>query len=146
MIGCRSRAGPSTTKRKVARVRGGQFIPHLPHRLRQIIGRRGGGAQVVHRGPALRDGLIRAVEGLLEFNLRLALRKQVVHHLKTQHQALKALQQRVMQIARDAGALTDAFVHAHVEFARDLMEPVPVQPPQQRQTERCRTDAWNQAV
>ena len=87
----------------------------------------------MHGLAALGDRLIRAVEGLFEFILCFSLRKQIVHYLKPEHQPLKTLQQRVMQIAREAGSLADAFVQAHVEFARDLMEPVPVQPPEQCQ-------------
>src|ERR1700689_803898 len=89
MIGCKSRAGPSTINRKVAAPGGASSFPTSSHRLRQIIGGRGGGSQIVHRGPALRDGLIRAFEGLFEFVLCIALRKQIIHHLKMQHQALE---------------------------------------------------------
>src|ERR1700722_5450552 len=38
-----------------------------------------------------------------------------------------------MQIAGEPGSLTDTFLQPHVEFAGDLMEPVPVQSPEQRQ-------------
>src|SRR5580704_1632027 len=39
-----------------------------------------------------------------------------------------------MQIASQPRSLTDPFIQPHIEFPCHLMEPVSVQPPQQRQT------------
>jgi len=46
---------------------------------------------------------------------------------------VKTLQQCVMQFAGDPRALVDAFLHAHVEFLRDLVEAKPIQRPEQNQ-------------
>ena len=52
-----------------------------------------------------------------------ARRKQIPNGLEPQQQAMKALQQRVMQLARDAGSFGDARVQTALEFARCLFEP-----------------------
>src|SRR5579862_2267930 len=44
---------------------------------------------------------------------------------------MEALQQRVVQIAGDAQALIDSALEIRVEFPRDLIQTIPVQPPQQ---------------
>ena len=59
--------------------------------------------------------------------------KQVARRLKREHQPLHALQQRVVQFARDARALFDAPLQAHVEFPLQLPDTELVGRPQQCQ-------------
>jgi hypothetical protein len=57
-------------------------------------------------------------------------------HLKAEHQRLKTLQQRIVKLACDARPLVDPLFQAHVEFLRDLMEAVPVPPPEHQEERR----------
>jgi hypothetical protein len=87
----------------------------------------------VNRFPALRRHLIPAFQRPFELVLYCSRWKRLFDGLQPQHQPLETLQQCVMQIASHTGTLIDTFLYAHVEFASDLAEPVPGQPPQQRQ-------------
>ena len=61
------------------------------------------------------------------------LRQQVNASLEMQQNSMEALQQRVVQIASDAGPLADALFQAHVELPRQLPQPQLIQRPQQCQ-------------
>ena len=79
----------------------------------------------MHGIPALGDHLIRASEGLLEFLLWFSRRKQIIYYLESEHQPLKTLQQRVMQIAGEAGALGDTFLESQVKLPSHALHPQP---------------------
>ncbi len=74
--------------------------------------------------PAFKDSLIRPDESIVEGSRGFdrTLRKQVADALKEQHQPLKTLQQSVVQFARDARALAETLVQAHVELLCKLMK------------------------
>src|SRR5271154_3761919 len=85
----------------------------------------------MYRIPALGDGLLRPFECSVKslYCLFGPPWEHVARRLKSEHEPVKTLQQRVMQIAGDARAL----IQTSVELLCDLMEPEPVQRPQQRQ-------------
>ena len=58
---------------------------------------------------------------------------------KREHQPLKTLQQRIVQLARDARPLVDALFQAHVELPLQLPDTELVRHPQHRQKSRPRT-------
>ena len=60
---------------------------------------------------------IALVERLLRFGR--ALREHVDRGLKAEQHAVKALQQRIVQLPRDARALVDALVQAQIELMRE---------------------------
>ena len=76
----------------------------------------------MHRVAALRDRLGRLVDGarkdLLRF--RRTIGQKVGRGLEPQQQPVEALQQRVVQVARDARALGHARVQRHLELAMQL--------------------------
>src|SRR5439155_21723438 len=80
------------------------------------------GAQSLHRVAAFRDRLGCLVDRTGEDLLRLrrAAWQQVERSLEPQQQPLEALQQRVVQFARDPRAFVDARVERRVEVSRDL--------------------------
>src|SRR5271165_6360341 len=120
-------------KTKSSGVPGGQFVTQGAQRLCQIVFYHRGGTQIVDSLAALNNGLISYFESFFEHFLCFARRKPVDSDLKMEHQALKALQQRVVQLAGDAQALIDTAFEVGVERLCDLMKPVAIQPPEQRQ-------------
>ncbi len=97
----------------------------------QIVGLDRRGTQPLHGLPSFRDGLRcpidRACERLL--GVGRPLREQLVNGLEPKQQSLKALQQRIVQVTRDARALGHALVQARVERPRDLTQAQLVQRP-----------------
>ena len=75
--------------------------------------------------PAFRDCLRRQIESALESLPRFgrSAREQVVSCLKAEHESVKSLQQRIVQVSSDASALADAFFQAQIELPCDLMDP-----------------------
>ena len=71
----------------------------------------------MHRVAALRDRLGRLVDGARKDLLRFGrtIRQKVERGLEPQQQPVEALQQRVVQVARDARALGDARVQRRLE-------------------------------
>src|SRR5262249_29260107 len=69
----------------------------------------------------------------LLFRIEWTRRQQVAHRLEPEQQAMKALQQRIVELLRDPRALVDTFLQTHVEPVRDLANTVLIQRPQQRQ-------------
>src|SRR5262249_36563862 len=61
----------------------------------------------------------------------------ITRRLKREHQPLKALQERVVQLAGNARPLLDPFFHARVEFSGQPEQTEPVQSPDYGD-ERCR--------
>src|ERR1035438_2994445 len=76
----------------------------------QIALQRRADPQALNGIPALGDGLVSLADGPVERadGLFGAPREQVARSLEREHQPLKALQQRVVQFARDARTLIDA--------------------------------------
>ena len=97
----------------------------------QIALQRRVGPQALNRIPALGDGLVSLADGPVERadGLFGAPGKQVARRLEREHQPLKALQQRVVQLARDARTLVDARLQAHVELPLQLPDTELVEPP-----------------
>ena len=83
------------------------------------------GTQPLHGFPSLGDGLRRLIDRALKGLLGIgrARSEQLANRLKAKQQSLKALQQCVVQITCDAGALGDALLQARVECPRDLTQP-----------------------
>ena len=77
----------------------------------------------MHGRAALGDGAIAAVERRFEERHRLgsAIGQQRAHCLHAEHQSLETLEQRVVQLARDAGS----FVHSLIESKAELMCDLP---------------------
>ena len=76
------------------------------------------------------DSLLdRAVQ--LLFRLNRAFRQQLGSSLETKQQAMEALQQRVVQLSRDACALADTRIQRHLELMTQLPNTPPVDRPQQ---------------
>src|SRR5712691_5272587 len=65
---------------------------------------------------AFDDGLVGTIESLFETFLRLAGRKKIVYGLKMEHQRLKTLQQRVVQLAGDSSSFGQAFFKSQGEL------------------------------
>jgi hypothetical protein len=68
---------------------------------------------MLNRIAAFDDGLVGAIESLFESLLRLAHRKQIVYGLEMEHQALKALQQRVVQFPGNPGSFRQSLLKTH---------------------------------
>src|SRR5246127_1275681 len=107
---------------KEGRILVGAFSPELfsesPYRRGKVIGLDGGCTQPLYSVPALGDRLIRPINrGLKCFSgLRRTPREQVDASLKMEHQSLKALQQRIVQVSRDPCALAYTFLQPDVEL------------------------------
>src|SRR5580698_4822695 len=95
----------------------GEFFPDRADGAREIVARErrrtqalDGIAALLYRPTGLIDALIEKIPrpGIV--------REHVGNRGKLQQDALKALQQRVVQVARDAGALVDALLHAEIEL------------------------------
>src|SRR5690349_12330233 len=114
---------------KEGRIRVGAFSPEFfsenPYRRGKVIGLDGGCTQPLYSVPALGDRLIRPIKPDLKCfsGLRRTPREQVDASLKMEHQSLKALQQGVVQVSRDAGPLVHPLLHTNVELPRQLSEP-----------------------
>ena len=65
--------------------------------------------------------------------LRWMLVQQMDSALQEEQNAVKALQQRVVQIAGDTGTLADALLQSHIELLRQLPQPQLIECPQQCQ-------------
>ena len=64
------------------------------------------------------DGFVERADGLFGPS-----GEQVARRLEREHQALKALQKRVVEFARDAPALVEALPKPHIEFSPQLADP-----------------------
>jgi hypothetical protein len=60
----------------------------------------------------------------------------VKHRLKAKQQPVETLQQGVVQVARNAGALADSRLERHLETVMQLPDPDPVPSPEQPQPSR----------
>src|SRR5712691_11264437 len=118
----------------------GQFLAQCRQRLRYVAVANHRLAQVRDRIPAFRDCLVSAlqsdVERLNGFG-GIAPGKHGPHRLQAEHQSLKTLQQRIVQVPRDARPLIDALFQTHIELLRQLPQPQLIEPPKQCQ-ERSR--------
>src|SRR5579864_8828707 len=102
-----------------------EFFSESPYRRGKVVGLEGGCTQPLYSVPTLGDRLIRPINRGLECfpGLRRTPREQVDASLKMEHQSLKALQQGIVQIPRNACALANALFQAHVELVRQLPHP-----------------------
>src|SRR5262249_52852560 len=108
--------------------RGGEIV-HLRRRRAEVLD---GVTSFPHRPRAMPERSLQSV-----FGFRRSIGKDVGRALKPKHDAVKALQQRIVQLARDARPLVYARLQLRVECTRDLTETELVQRPQQRE---CRGD------
>src|ERR1700691_5295198 len=115
----------------------GELLTQRGHSVGQFVGNRRRGTYVLNCVAALYEGPIGPIENLFESVLSFAGRKQIVYRLEMDHQRLKALQQRVVQFPGDARTFIDTRFHARVKSLRDLMEAVPVQPPEHQEEGGC---------
>jgi hypothetical protein len=92
----------------------------------------------LNRIPTFGDGPVSFPDGAVELadGLFGAPGEQVPYGLEEEHQPLKALQQRVVQLARDARALLNPLFDARIEFALKLRNPQLPGGPQQCQQRR----------
>ena len=101
---------------------GRELVAKRPDRDREIVAFDGRRAQALHGVAAFGDRLRRVINRTIQFlfGLGRALRQQVRRGLELQQQAVEALQQRVVQLPRDARPLVDAFVEPSLVIARDV--------------------------
>src|SRR5215471_5588177 len=78
-------------------------------------------AQVFNCIASFGDHVVSAIEGAFErFNcFRCTPRKEIAHCLKTEHQPLETLQERIVELARDASTLGEAFFKTHIHLMRE---------------------------
>ena len=100
----------------------GQFFRYPTNGHRKIILLDSGRPQPLHRIPALGDGLRCLIDGGFKSfaGVGRMLWKLVNCSLKAWQHPLKTLQERVVQVTRDACALTDARVQRHLELLLQL--------------------------
>jgi hypothetical protein len=84
-------------------------------------------AQVFDRATALGDYLVPAIESTLEraHGFSRTSGKEIAYCLKPEHQALKTLQERIMEFASDARALADSLFETDVQLPREAEYPKP---------------------
>ena len=101
----------------------------------------------LHGVAPFRDGRRGVSDGRVEalFRVRRALRQQVRHRLEAQEQPMEALQQRIVELTRDARAFSDPCVERQRKRVSQLARPIPVSRPQKRH-EGSPATARNQAV
>src|SRR6185369_13807694 len=122
---------------KEGRTLGGAFSPEFfsenPYRRGKVIGLDGGCTQPLYSVPALGDRLIRPINRDLKCfpGLRRTPWEQIDASLKMEHQSLKALQQGIVQISRNAGPLANALFQAHVELVRQSTKAESMKHPKQ---------------
>ena len=99
-----------------------EFLSCGGEQILQIALQRRVGPQALNGIPAFGDGFVTLADGLVERadGLFGALRKQVARRLEREHQSLHALQQGVVQFARDTRALIQARFACHAEFPLQL--------------------------
>src|SRR5437773_9473111 len=114
--------------RMIAAFTGREFLPKHGDGCGKVVSHSGRLAQVLYGVPAFGDrftGLIdRAIESFLSFCR--TFREQVRNGLEPEKQSVKALQQRVVQVPRDACPFADARFEAHVELMSLLAEAEPM--------------------
>ena len=104
-------------------VSGPKFFSENPYRRDKVIGFDRGCAQSLYSIPALIDRLIRPINRDLKCfpGFDRTLREQVDTSLKMEHQALKALQQCIVQFPRDACPFVDACFQPYRELMLQLL-------------------------
>ncbi len=87
--------------------------------LAKIVGNHSGGAQVFYRAAGIGKRLISLIQRHVECPLCIfwPCGQHVLRSLQMEHQALKALQQRIMEFARNARPLIGALFHPHVQLS-----------------------------
>ena len=91
---------------------------------REVLGDQRGGAQALHRVPAVGD----CSPGLFEGGIQRVPRfgpvlDHVRNGVKLQQDSLETLQECVVQVARDARALADALLQTEIELPLQRKEP-----------------------
>src|SRR5579863_10519278 len=108
----------------LAAMTGSELFSERADRPGQVVGNHRGGAQPLHRIPALDDRLPRLRDdGLQLFPGFRRILDSVYHSGKLHQHALKTLQQGIVEIPRDARPLVDAFFHTQVELLFQIPEP-----------------------
>src|SRR5262249_31903574 len=109
---------------------GCRFIRHAPEGRRQIAQQYRCRAQVPHAISALSHHIIRVIQRFLDFQPHLLI-ASLRDGMELQDQPLHALQQRVVQIARDSFPLFQPPFHAVPHLLRRLPQPHLVRRPEQ---------------
>jgi hypothetical protein len=117
------------------RSRGREFLADRAQRHGEVVGDRRGGAQTLDGVPSLPDRTRALAECGLQplFRFQRAIRKHVRRALQAEHHAMKALQQRVVQLARNARPFIGTLLQARLEYGCHSTEPQLVQRPQECQ-------------
>ena len=132
-IGCSSRQVPCTLTRNSAGCSSANCSPSAASAWAKILRARGRRTQILDPVATLREQLVRAIERLLHQLARgLAGRHTVGRRLKSPDQSLHSLQQRVVQLARDALALGEPRFEAAAHLRGDLAHSHSVRRGQQR--------------
>src|SRR5262249_7107011 len=120
---------------RVVALRRGELVAKRPERDRQIVGGSRGRAQALDGVPSLPDRM----RGLLEcglqplFRLERLFGEDVCRRRKPKRDAMEALQERVVQLSRDARPLVDPRLESRVELVCQLAHAEVVQGPRERQ-------------
>ena|ERR1700683_145379 len=103
---------------------GSELLAESRDGLSQVIALDRRGAQSLHGLPSLGNGLRRLINRALKDPLGLGRTcwEVLANRLESEQQSLKALQQCVVQVTRDARALGHTLLEARVETFRDLMQ------------------------
>ena len=111
---------------------GREFLAESRDGLSQVTALDRRGTQPLHGVPSLGNGLRRLIDRALKDLLGLGRTRseQLASRLEQKQQSLKALQQRIVQIARDAGALSHALLEARIKTFRDLTQTQLIERPQ----------------
>ena len=117
MSGFNSRCAPSTTSRKANRVVGPAFLSYRGKSLWECGHGSGVMAQIANSLSALAHQQIGAVHRVFHDLSRLLMFwQQPIDNLEAQHQAVKTLQQSVVQLARDALPLAEALRESRLDL------------------------------
>src|SRR5260370_1696892 len=122
-----------------AGVIGLEFPGHRGKNLHQARFARPSISQLLNRVTAFGNRFCRTVDGSLQCANRLLrlLRKHVANCLKSENQSLKALQQRVIQLSRNARAFGQPFFVPYVKLAPYPLQSQVIQATQKQQYENA---------
>jgi hypothetical protein len=114
-------------------ISGPEFFSENPYGRDKVVGFDRGGAQALYSIPTLIDRLIRPINRDLKrfSSFNWTPWEQVDTSLKMEHQALKALQQRIVKFPRDAQALAHSCFQSESELAMYLVKTQLVKGPKQ---------------
>src|SRR6516164_7150112 len=133
---------PFNRRPELHRIHESELFAGRSKRLRQLADIPRTLAQVHHSITTLLEHPIRALQGMLQqFADGFTPGNPVGNRLEAQYQTLNALQQGVMEVARDSLALGQAHFQAATHFGADLRYAEIIEPPQQDETHETTQDA-----